>query len=90
MTNNNWRPVNPNWNAQQYNNNPYNAYRRISIEEAMIIAKERVPGEVIKVELDTENGLFVYEIEIRSAQGIEYELEIDVYTGQIVKLRVDK
>lgn len=87
MTHNNWQQINHNWDNQGYSNHPYNAYHRVSLEEAILIAKDRVPGEVVIAELDSENGLFVYEIEIRDTQGIDYELEIDVYTGQIVKLK---
>ena len=85
MTNNNWfNPYN-----QSYNNQPYNRYSRISIEDAMSIALEQIPGEIVKVELDTEDGILVYEVDIMTAQGIKYEMEIDAQTGRIVKLKRD-
>lgn len=85
MTNNNWfNPYN-----QSYNNQPYNRYSRISIEDAMSIAMEQIPGEIVKVELDTEDGILVYEVDIMTAQGIKYEMEIDAQTGRIVKLKRD-
>ena len=89
MTNNNWYGPNQNWNNQGYNNQPYNRYSRISIEDAMSIALEQIPGEIVKVELDTENGLLVYEVDIMTAQGIKYEMEIDAQTGRIVKVKRD-
>lgn len=66
-----------------------NWYRRISMEEAMSIALERVPGQVVKVELDTENGLLVYEVEIITPHGIKNEVDVDVNTGAIVKVELD-
>ena len=86
MTNNNWYDPNRDWNNQGYNNQPYNRYSRISIEDAMSIAMEQIPGEIVKVELDTEDGILIYEVDIMTAQGIKYEMEIDAQTGRIVKV----
>ncbi|WP_243447854.1 PepSY domain-containing protein [Clostridium tetani] len=57
---------------------------RIDSESAIQIALQQIPGEVIKVELDTENGVLVYEVTIRNNTGI-YEISIDANTGQIVE-----
>lgn len=85
MNNHSWQQAGPYWSYPGY----YHVNRTVTMEEAMRIARERVPGEVIKVELDRENGLYVYEVKIRTADGVVYELEIDVHTGQIVKLKID-
>lgn len=58
---------------------------RISSEAAIQIALQQVPGQVIKVELDYENGVLVYEIDIRTASGI-YEVNVHAATGQIIKV----
>lgn len=78
------------WYVQngQYTNQ-YSRYSRISIDDAMAIALERVPGEVVKVELETENGLLVYEVDIINMQGIKYEVEIDAQTGEVIKIKRD-
>lgn len=68
---------------------PYSRYSRISIDDAMAIALERVPGEVVKVELDTENGLLIYEVDIMNMQGVKYEVEIDARTGEVIKIKRD-
>jgi hypothetical protein len=49
--------------------NCWNCYR-INIEAAIQIALQQVPGQVVKVELDYENGLSVYEIYIRNTYGV--------------------
>ncbi|HLR79228.1 MAG TPA: PepSY domain-containing protein [Bacillota bacterium] len=67
----------------------HNLYRQISIEEAMRIALERVPGEVVKIELDTEQGVIVYEVDIVTNQGIEYEVVVDRNTGRIIEIKPD-
>jgi len=58
---------------------------RISSEAAIQIALRQVPGQVIKVELDYENGILVYEIDIRNPSGI-YEVHVNAVTGQILKV----
>ena len=68
---------------------PYNRYSRISVEDAISIALSQIPGEITKVELDTENGRLVYEVDIITWAGIEYDMEIDAQTGRIKKLRRD-
>jgi len=87
MTNNNRNQSDNYWNYPKFNYNFYNTHRKISLEEAICIAQERLPGKILKAEIDNENGLRVYEIVISTKQDIEYELEIDIYTGQIIKLK---
>ena len=64
-------------------------YRGISIEQAMAIAVGRVPGQVVKAELDYEDGMLVYEVDIRTADGRKYEVRIDANTGAILKVKLD-
>lgn len=86
---NSWYDQNQYPNNQRPSNQPYSRYSRISIEDAMSIATEQIPGEVVKVGLDTENGVLIYEVEIVNAQGIKYEVEIDAQTGSILKMKLD-
>lgn len=85
---NHWYAQNGSWQTQNVQN-PYSRYSRISIDDAMTIALEQVPGEVVKVELDTENGILVYEVDIITMQGIKYEVEIDAQSGAITKIKRD-
>lgn len=64
-------------------------YRRITIEQAMVIALQRVPGQVVKAELDYDDGMLVYEIDIRTAEGHKYEVKIDANTGAILRVKLD-
>jgi uncharacterized membrane protein YkoI len=61
---------------------------RINSEAAIQIALQRVPGQVIKVELDYENGILIYEIDILTASGV-YEVYVHAITGQILKVDYD-
>lgn len=64
-------------------------YRRISMNRAMEIALQRVPGEVIKAELEFDDGVLQYEIEIRTNEGVKYEVKVDAVTGQILRVKLD-
>lgn len=59
----------------------------LSMEEAMAIALERVPGATekdVKIELDYDDGVYKYEGDIIHEQ-IEYDFEIDANTGTILE-----
>ncbi|WP_153731051.1 PepSY domain-containing protein [Sporosarcina obsidiansis] len=64
-------------------------YRRISIEQANEIALERVPGHVVKSELDYDEGMLIYEIDIRTAEGHKYEVKVDAVMGEVLKVKWD-
>ncbi len=85
VTNQNRNSQNEYWNNHWQNPQ----YRRITINQAMAIGVDRVPGQVIKAELDYEDGMLVYEIEIRTAEGHKYEVRIDANTGAILKVKLD-
>lgn len=61
---------------------------RINTEAAIQIALQRVPGQVMKVELDDNNGMVVYEIDIGTPSGI-YEVHVNAVTGQVLKVERD-
>lgn len=60
----------------------------IGIEKAAEIALQNVPGAdsdcITEMDVDTEHGAIVYEIEIKY-DGSKHELEIDGATGEILK-----
>ncbi|WP_416148462.1 PepSY domain-containing protein [Salipaludibacillus sp. HK11] len=62
--------------------------RRISGDEAVAIAQEMLDGTVDEVELDTEDGILVYEVELEY-KGDDYDFKIDAHTGDIIKIDDD-
>ena len=58
-------------------------------EQAIEIALLEVPGEVQEIELETEDGATVYEIEIIKADGKEYEVEIAADTGAVLEVEAE-
>ncbi|WP_096435301.1 PepSY domain-containing protein [Alteribacter populi] len=61
---------------------------RISEEEAVAIAQEMLDGEVKEVELDRDDGLLLYEVEIKF-DGEEYDFDIDARTGDVINIDDD-
>lgn len=74
----------------EYENNINNTNNnQISAEQAKQIALEKVPGAAItKLELDYDDGKAKYEGKMYKG-GIEYEFEIDAYTGKIIEWDID-
>lgn len=57
---------------------------RITPQQAAAAAQKAVPGTVLKVELDEEDGFLVYEVEIGNS-----EVRIDAGTGQVLRVKQD-
>lgn len=79
----------PTWQVQAQEENMQYRQRRISIVEAMNIALEQVPGQVVKAELDHEKGMLVYEIDIVTAQNVKYEVVVDANNGSVIEVKLD-
>lgn len=60
--------------------------QRISMEQAVQIAQQQVPGQVMHVDLDMENGILVYEVFILTMYNKIYEVEVNAKTGRIVNI----
>ena len=43
------------------------------------------PGRVLEVELEDEEGRYIYEIELLEASGQVWELKLDAVTGEIIE-----
>jgi uncharacterized membrane protein YkoI len=48
-----------------------------------------VPGEMLEVEFEVEDGVYVYEIKILRPNGRVQEVEADAATGKILKIEDD-
>ncbi|WP_440114307.1 PepSY domain-containing protein [Paenibacillus sp. QZ-Y1] len=62
---------------------------KLTASQASNIAMKQVTGgKVTKVELDHDDGRYVYEIELRTAQG-EADVDIDANTGKVLSFDQD-
>jgi uncharacterized membrane protein YkoI len=61
----------------------------LPLAKVLAIAVQRVPGDVIKVELEQEKRVLVYEIKVLTQSGRVREVEIDARTGVVLKVEDD-
>lgn len=61
----------------------------IKEEEAIRLAKKKVAGTVMKIELDDEDDRAIYEVELKDDQ-FEYEVKLDAVTGEVLKVEKDR
>ncbi|MFC5559867.1 PepSY domain-containing protein [Ureibacillus thermophilus] len=73
--------------------NPYSPYgqrpgynQRITLQQAQQIALQAVPGRIMDVDMDLENGVLVYEVFIMTEQGQIFEVEILARNSRIIKI----
>lgn len=57
----------------------------ISTKKAVEIAEKAVNGKVVEIDRDDDNGLVIYEIELKTSKG-EVELELDAVSGKVLKI----
>lgn len=60
----------------------------LSQQEAMAIATKQITGEVVKIELDKDDGRYEYEMELKTDKG-EADITIDAETGKVLELELD-
>jgi uncharacterized membrane protein YkoI len=61
----------------------------LPLAEITANVKARVPGKVLEVELETDDGVYVYEFKILRPNGRVQEVEADAATGKILKIEDD-
>lgn len=61
----------------------------LPLEDILDRARDIKPGRVIDIDLDRDDGRYIYEIEILDKQGRVWELEFNASTGELYKLELD-
>lgn len=46
-------------------------------------------GQIEDAELDEEGNRYIYDVELRDAKGVEWDLELDAATGEVLKNHQD-
>jgi len=62
---------------------------KISLDSAMNAAQKKVPGKVLRVELENENGYLVYGVEIAKPDHQIVDVKVDAGNGKILKIDRD-
>lgn len=63
---------------------------KVTVEQAIKTAVEKVPGTVVEAELEKKHGKTVWEVEVFGADGSVTEVHIDAATGTVIDTEVKK
>ncbi|MGJ8605118.1 MAG: PepSY domain-containing protein [Marivita sp.] len=58
----------------------------LPLSDILQAAQTARPGRVIEVELDRDDGIWIYELELVGTNGQLYEIEINAATGVILEI----
>lgn len=61
----------------------------MTLSDILKAVKARHPGRVIEVELDEEDGILTYEIDMVTSDGRLVEIEVDAATGVVLEIDED-
>lgn len=50
---------------------------------------EHPEGKIEETELEEEYGRYIYQVEVRDQAGVQWDLELDASSGQVLKNRQD-
>ena len=63
---------------------------KVTVEQAIKTATEKVPGTVVEAELEKKHGKTVWEVEILGADGKVTEVHIDAADGTVIDTEAKK
>ena len=63
---------------------------KITIDQAIKTASEKVPGTVVEAELEKKHGKTVWEVEVLGTDGNVTEVHIDAATGAVIDTEAKK
>jgi uncharacterized membrane protein YkoI len=57
------------------------------LAEVLNLVRAKLPGEIVRVKLERENGLWVYEFRGVDSKGRLFEVYVDGRTGEIKRIK---
>jgi uncharacterized membrane protein YkoI len=63
---------------------------KVTAEQAIKTAMEKVPGTVVEAELEKKHGKTVWEVEILGVDGTVTEVHIDAANGTVIDMEAKK
>jgi uncharacterized membrane protein YkoI len=61
----------------------------VPLARILELTAREVPGEVVKVELESDNGRRIYEIKVLAGNGRVRELKFDAHDAQLIEIEED-
>jgi uncharacterized membrane protein YkoI len=75
--------------TEKNNEQPADNNDILTVAQVKEIALNEFPGVIKELELDKDDGHLKYEIDIKNENREEAELDIDAYTGEILKMELE-
>jgi uncharacterized membrane protein YkoI len=66
------------------------AKAKVTIDEAIKTASEKVPGKVVEAELEKKHDTLVWEVEVVTAENKVMEVHIDAESGVVIDVEDEK
>jgi uncharacterized membrane protein YkoI len=66
------------------------AAAKVTIDQAVKTASEKVPGKVIEAELEHKHNKLVWEVEVVTAENKVMEVHIDADSGAVIDVEEEK
>jgi uncharacterized membrane protein YkoI len=66
------------------------ATAKVTIDEAIKTASEKVPGKVVEAELEKKYNALVWEVEVVTAENKVMEIHIDAESGVVIDVEEEK
>jgi len=66
------------------------AKAKVTIDQAIKTASEKVPGKVVEAELEKKHDTLVWEVEIVTAENKVMEIHIDAESGAVIGVEEEK
>lgn len=63
--------------------------RILPLAEIVDKVRSEIPGEMLEVEFETDDGAYIYELKILRPDGRVQEIEVEAASGKIVKIEDD-
>lgn len=66
------------------------AAAKVTVDQAIKTASEKVPGKVIEAELEKKHNKLVWEVEVVTAENKVLEVHIDADSGAVIDVEEEK
>ena len=66
------------------------AKAKVTIDQAIKTASEKVPGKVVEAELEKKHDTLVWEVEVVTAENKVMEVHIDAESGAVIDVEEEK
>jgi uncharacterized membrane protein YkoI len=66
------------------------AAAKVTIDQAIKTATEKIPGKVVEAELEKKHGTLVWEVEVVTAENKVMEVHIDAESGAVIDVEEEK